>query len=489
MPAGLHADLRPYQQRGIEWMIRNLRLGLGSLIADDMGLGKTLQVIAVIQHLRNEGELNGRPVLVAAPASILINWQREIMRFTPGLRTLLYHGSKRRHFFSTDVDVVLTSYALLRIDRRMLSAVAWRLLVLDEAQAVKNSMTGQSHAVRVLNAQQVIAMTGTPVENRLSEYWSIMNAVGPGLLGEQAEFSRDFAEPISEGGQVAAEALARFRALTAPFILRRMKTDRSIIADLPDKNVGIRFVQLNALQRTLYRSCLGESIAGIRTLRELEASGDAELARRAHRDRRMHILAMITYMKQIANSPSQYLKTESAEPDSGKGEALMELLEESFSAGSKVLVFTQYREMGDRLVRWIEGAGFGPCLYYHGELGIRDRMEAVDSFQNDPACRVMVLTLRAGGTGLNLTAASVVIHYDLWWNPAVENQATDRAYRIGQTKDVMVYRFVTAGTFEERINAMLEAKQHLADAAVVSGEKWLGDLSDSELEDLFSLKD
>lgn len=489
MPAGLHADLRPYQQRGIEWMIRNLRLGLGSLIADDMGLGKTLQVIAVIQHLRNEGELNGRPVLVAAPASILINWQREIMRFAPGLRTLLYHGTKRRLSFSTDVDVVLTSYALLRIDRRMLSSVAWRLLVLDEAQAVKNCMTGQSHAVRVLNAQQVIAMTGTPVENRLSEYWSIMNAVEPGLLGEQAEFSREFAEPISEGGTEASEALARFRALTAPFILRRMKTDRSIIADLPDKNVGIRFVQLNALQRTLYRSCLGESIAGIRTLRELEASGDAELARRAHRDRRMHILAMITYMKQIANSPSQYLKTESAEPDSGKGEALMELLEESFGAGSKVLVFTQYREMGDRLVRWIEGAGFGPCLYYHGELGIRDRMEAVDSFQNDPACRVMVLTLRAGGTGLNLTAASVVIHYDLWWNPAVENQATDRAYRIGQTKDVMVYRFVTAGTFEERINAMLEAKQHLADAAVVSGEKWLGDLSDSELEDLFSLKD
>ena len=489
IPEGLKAELRPYQKRGFEWMARNLRLGLGSLIADDMGLGKTLQVISVIQHLKNSGDLQEAPVLVVAPASILINWQREIERFAPGLKTLLHHGVKRRQLFSTDVDVVLTSYALLRIDRKALAMVEWRLLVLDEAQAVKNSMTGQSHAVRLLNARQVIAMTGTPVENRLLEYWSIMRAVEPGLLGEQGEFCRDFADPINEGGIAGEEALKRFRALTSPFILRRMKTDRSIIADLPDKNIAIRYTQMNAEQRALYRECLGFGLADLRTLGVTAQSDDPELARRAGRERRMHILALITRMKQIANSPSQFLKTRTAKPDSGKGEALMELLGESLDAGNKVLVFTQYREMADRLVDWVDEAGFGPCLFYHGELNITERMQTVDRFQNDPSCRVMVLTLRAGGTGLNLTAANVVIHYDLWWNPAVENQATDRAYRIGQTKDVMVYRLVTAGTFEERINALLESKQHLADMTVVSGEKWLGDLTDSELEDLFSLRD
>lgn len=490
VPEGLAASLRPYQVRGYEWLMKNLRLGLGSLLADDMGLGKTVQVIAAILQLKNDGELEKGRVMVVAPASVLVNWQREVERFAPTLTVSLYHGMNRSMASDiADTDVVITSYALLRRDAAVFSTRKWRLLVLDEAQAVKNATTSQSEAARFFPADQVIAMTGTPVENRLLEYWSILSVVQPGLLGSRGEFVREYAAPIEE--RADQEALQKFRRLTTPFIMRRVKTDKAIIADLPEKNVIDRYTTITPEQAALYAECLKLGLTDIQTLSaEAAASGSARdraVVRAVAMKRRGRILRMIMHLKQIVNSPSQFKKTFVTKPDSGKAEDLMELLHESLEGGNKVLLFTQFREMGERLQRWIEQAGFGTVDFLHGGVPVAERQTMTDRFQSDPSARILILTLKAGGIGLNLTAANVVIHYDLWWNPAVENQATDRAYRIGQRRDVMVYRFITAGTFEEKIDRMLENKRKLADLTVATGEKWLGDMTESELEALFGL--
>ena len=484
-PENLNATLRPYQARGFAWLMKNLRLGIGALIADDMGLGKTLQVIATLLQLKNDGELNKTKALVVVPTTLMTNWQREIAKFAPELSVGVYHGSNRvlPEAVKDLPDVTLTTYGLMRRETEKLAGYKWRLLVLDEAQAVKNAASGQSVAAKSIKATQTIAMTGTPVENRLSEYWSILETVQPRLLGSLKDFTETFATPIeTDHSEAAAEA---FRRLTAPFMLRRLKSDKSIIADLPERNTIDQFTNLTAEQAALYSKVLEEHMAKLKKLDAKAAAdptgNDAKTARRGQ------VLRLITSMKQICNSPSQYLKTEAATPDSGKAAALFDILGRCREASRKVLIFTQYREMGERLQTWIEKATGERPDFLHGGVSVKARQDMVDRFQTDRSVHSMIISLKAGGTGLNLTAASCIVHYDLWWNPAVEAQATDRAYRIGQRRDVLVYRFVTAGTFEERINEMLTEKQSLADLTVTTGETWIGDLSSSELQSLFSL--
>ena len=489
-PLGLEATLRPYQVRGYSWLVQNALLGFGSLLADDMGLGKTVQVIAAVQELKNRGELRSGRVLIAAPASLLVNWQREINRFAPQLTTQIFHG-KDRDIGSGDTrpDILITSYGILKRELAKLSGERFRLLVLDEAQAVKNSRTGQARAAQEFPADAVIALTGTPVENRLSEYWSIFSIVEPGLLGSAAQFRHEFVDPIEERRDRGA--IDRFRRITAPFLLRRVKTDPGILDELPEKNVVDYFTTLTPKQVALYEACLKGNLETLETIgadaEQLDSRGRAANAAQLRMSRRGQILRMILHLKQISNSPSQFEKNRSEKPDSGKAEALMELLARCRESGRKALIFTQFREMGERLVEWIEAETGKRPEFLHGGVPANKRMEMVDAFQNDPDADVFVLSLKAGGTGLNLTAASAVIHYDLWWNPAVEDQASDRAWRIGQRRDVVVYRFITAGTFEEKVNEMLKKKRELADLAVGVGESWIGDLTDEEIRDLFTL--
>lgn len=477
MPAGLHASLRPYQARGYAWLMKNLRLGLGSLIADDMGLGKTLQVITALLALKNAGELKNEKVLALVPATLLTNWVREIARFAPALSVEIYHGVNRRLKPITDrADVILTTYGTYRQDQEILKKEPWRLLVLDEAQAVKNITTGVTKAVRDLHARQVIAMSGTPVENRLSEYWSILSIVQPGLLGTPDEFKEVYAQPIESNRD--QKALEAFRRVTAPFMLRRLKTDKSIISDLPDKIVCNRYVDLTPEQAALYGKTLQSIMDKIKALTNEEG----------RQKKTALVLRLITALKQICNSPSLYVKSQASLPDSGKGNALLELIDECREAGRKALIFTQYAEMGEKLQAWLAKATGRRPDFLHGGVTVKARAKMVDDFQANPDNDILIISLKAGGTGLNLTAASVVIHYDLWWNPAVENQATDRAFRIGQRRDVLVYRFLCAGTFEERINDMLDAKRELADLTVTTGEHWIGELSTDELQNLFGLE-
>lgn len=481
LPKHLRAKLRPYQKRGYEWLMKNIHLGLGSLIADDMGLGKTLQVIAVLTALKEAGQFSTKKALIVVPTTLLTNWEREISKFSPYLKAVIYHGDKRKLPDQDDYDVLLTTYGVIRRDVEILRTLLLRLLVIDEAQAVKNHLTTLAQSLSLFNAQSVIAMSGTPVENHLSEYWSIFSLVQPGLLGTQKDFKRTFAKPIESDRD--PQALDAFKSLTAPFMLRRLKTDKAIISDLPDRLVNDRFATLTVEQAALYQKTLAEMMQRLITLesKAKEEGIDAKAIRRAL------VLKLITSLKQICNSPSQYLKTETDVPDSGKGTMLLDLLSQNFEVSRKVLIFTQYREMGKRLQGWIDNCLNEKALFLHGAVSVKERMKMVDRFQNDPTVRVMILSLKAGGTGLNLTAASSVIHYDLWWNPAVESQATDRAYRIGQKRDVLVYRFVTAGTFEEKINEMLASKKELADLTVNVGEKWIGDLSSEELDRVLKL--
>lgn len=476
LPKGLRAVLRPYQERGYSWLMKNLSLGLGALIADDMGLGKTLQVITTLLAMKEKGEFADSKVLAVVPATLMTNWQREIAKFAPDLTSSIYHGSNRRlEPVETRADVTITTYGTMRRDAEILGRESWRLLVLDEAQAVKNSGSAVAQAVRSFPARQVVAMSGTPVENRLVEYWSLLSIVQPGILGSMDEFANSFAKPIeTDRNERAIEALRR---VTAPFMLRRLKTDKSIISDLPEKVVCDRYADLTPEQAALYRTTLDY------WMKKIEGLGDEE-------DRSKKnglLLRLITALKQICNSPSLYDKTKTPLPDSGKAASLFELVEECRDSGRKMLVFTQYAEMGEKLRNWLVSATGRRPDFLHGGVSVKERAAMVDRFQTDPEDDLLIISLKAGGTGLNLTAASCVVHYDLWWNPAVENQATDRAFRIGQQRDVLVYRFICTGTFEERINDMLERKRELADLTVATGENWIGDMSTAELRTLFRL--
>ena len=470
VPANLHATLRPYQERGYRWLYHNYRIGLGSVMADDMGLGKTVQVITLLLQLYNEGVVTRkRPALIVVPASVATNWEREIHRFAPDLQVAVYHGSGRE--ISPDAHLVVTTYALARLEASEFRARRWSVAVLDEAQNIKNSASAQAKAVKAIRSDYSIAMTGTPVENRLLDYWSIVDYVMRGYLGTKGAFKETFAVPIERYRDRAV--LERFRRVTAPLIMRRLKTDRKIINDLPDKIVTNRYPALTAQQSALYR--------------ELVAHTEEWLAHAQGINRAGIVFKLMTGLKQICCHPHLYVKKGPVSPDhSGKARMLLELLETITAQGEKVLVFTQYAQMGELITQMVASLDM-PCLFLHGGSSRAQRDSMVDTFQTDHSYRIMVLSIKAGGVGLNLTAANHVIHYDLWWNPAVENQATDRAFRIGQRKDVTVYRLVTRGTFEERINEMLEAKKELADLSVAEGEQWLTKLSNTEIRELVEL--
>lgn len=489
LPNALQAQLRPYQERGFAWLVRNLQAGFGSVIADDMGLGKTVQVIATLLKMKQDGELDQSRALVVVPTSLLTNWGRELARFAPQLSVAVFHGGKRELALFTPpsgadavagaassaqaVDVLLTTYGTVRSDLAKLKKIAWRILIIDEAQNIKNPATAQTKALKALPAQAFIAMSGTPVENRLSEYWSIMDFANRGMLGTLGRFSKEFAQPIqTEHDQ---QVLARFKRITAPFLLRRLKSDKTIISDLPDKIEQDQFCSLSQSQSALYESVVREALRVI--------AGESNSF-----NRQGLVLQMITTLKQICNHPSHYLKQSGTGPElSGKTELFLDLLEAINDSHEKVLVFTQYREMGELLAGWIKQRFGREPQFLHGAVTRARRDEMVERFQNDRTERIFLLSLKAGGTGLNLTAASNVIHYDLWWNPAVEAQATDRAYRIGQQKNVQVHRLITRATFEERINDMIQSKRDLADLTVGTGESWIGNLSNAELADVFRL--
>ncbi len=476
LPSEFNAVLRPYQERGYRWLYRNVKSGIGSIIADDMGLGKTIQVIAMLEKLREDGELDDKQALVVVPTSVLINWQREIEKFAPKLSNTLFYGTHLK--VDPEKDVVLTTYGKLRnsLDELNDQNLKWRVMVIDEAQNIKNHSSKVSQAVRSVNADACIAMSGTPVENRLLDYWSVMDFVNPGLMGSAASFKADFSNPIEKKRD--PKVIDRFKTLSSPFILRRLKTDKSIISDLPDKVTEDVMCSLTPQQAALYTGELEDKLNTIN-------SADDNFSRK-----RM-ILALLTHLKQICDSPELILKDSRYEaPEfTGKAQTLLMLLSNLKEAGRKTLIFTQFKTMGDLLCRWVNDALGRRPQFIHGGVELSERMKIVDAFQSDPKEQVLVLSLKAAGTGLNLTAASAVIHYDLWWNPAVEAQATDRAYRIGQHQNVQIFRFICAGTFEEKVNAMLQSKRELADLTVTAGENWLGDLSYNELSDLIALNE
>ena len=472
VPAAIHATLRPYQVSGYQWLVANSKLGLGSLIADDMGMGKTIQVIAALQHFKDSGQIHAkRKALVVAPTSLLSNWLKELEKFAPGLVPAVYHGTQRS-LPATQYDVLLTSYGLARNDLDILSKPRWYAVVIDESQAIKNPTAAQTKSVKKIKADVRIAMSGTPVENRLSDYWSVFDFINKGYLGSLKSFLTTFAYPIQKDHD--RKKADMFRRATRPFLLRRLKTDKSIINDLPDKIENTLYCSLTPEQAAIYESLVQEVMEQIEQSEGIERKG--------------LVLKMMTALKQICNHPVHYLKKGEAQAaQSGKAQLLLSLLDNILLNGEKTLIFTQYREMGDLLAEIIhQHTGLQP-LFLHGGLTRKKRDELVDGFQNKPYHKVFILSLKAGGTGLNLTAASNVIHYDLWWNPAVEAQATDRAFRIGQKSNVMVYRPLCKGTFEERIDEMLKSKKELADLTVDTGETWIGELSNKELRQMVKL--
>jgi superfamily II DNA or RNA helicase len=469
---GIEGELRPYQRRGVAWLQRLSELGMGGVRADEMGLGKTLQAIALLTARAQD-----RPHLVVCPTSVVGNWERELARFAPAMDVVRHHGTDRAvtsRAFRPGV-VVVTSYALLRRDLGLLEDAAWDVVVLDEAQQIKNPASKGARAARALQARTRIAMTGTPLENRLSELWAIIDVTNPGLLGSQRAFNDRYAVPIERWHDQTAAA--RLRRLIAPFVLRRRKDDPDVAVDLPPKQELTVACGLTREQAALYQATVDQ------------AFGSDGLGGTAF-ERRGRILALLTALKQICNHPRQYLRDDGALGGrSGKLARATELLAELVDADDRVLVFTQFREMGDLLVEHLgERLGLPQVPFLHGGLSLGARDELVRRFQeDDDAPPVLLVSLRAGGTGLNLTRASHVLHFDRWWNPAVEDQATDRAHRIGQTRTVTVHRLVTAGTLEERIDELLERKRALADAVIGSGEAWVTELDDEALHELVSL--
>ena len=478
LPESINAQLRPYQERGFSWMYRNMKIGFGSIIADDMGLGKTLQVITLLAKMKEEGAMDKKKALVVVPTGLLHNWQSEVKRFAPQLTTGVYHGTARdlKDDNCKNADIILSTYGVVRSDADILKKQKWQVLVIDEAQNIKNSDTAQSKAIHSIPANCHIAMSGTPVENRLSEFWSIIDFTNKGYLGSAKDFSESYAKPIQKYGD--SHVAERFRKVTAPFLMRRLKTDKSIISDLPDKIERNELASLTPEQAALYQETVNKCMA---VIERMEGEDHQTLFKRQGL-----ILQMMLALKQICNHPTQYLKDNRMDATlSGKTEMLLDMLRSIIDADEKVLIFTQFREMGDLLQHFIRTTLDEEPMFYHGGCSLKQRQEMVDRFQNNRNDRIFILSLKAAGTGLNLTAATHVIHYDLWWNPAVEAQATDRAYRIGQHKNVQVHRFITQNTFEERIDAMIQEKKHLADLTVSTGESWIGKLSNKELHEIF----
>jgi SNF2 family DNA or RNA helicase len=478
VPADLEAELRPYQLTGYSWLGFLREAGLGACLADDMGLGKTLQTLALLTHDREQGRLDA-PALVVCPTSVVSNWRREAERFAPKLRCLVHQGPNRLRAeeFVREVggtDFVVTSYALLRQDAETLGSVQWHAVILDEAQNIKNPGAKQSRLAYELPAGFRVALTGTPVENRLGELWSIMHFLNPGYLGSRRDFRRRFALPIEREDD--EEAAGRLRRLTSPLVLRRLKTDPGVIRDLPEKWESKEYCNLSEEQASLYEVVVREAMEDLPETEGIERKG--------------LVLSMLTRLKQVCNHPAQFLHEGSGANGgierSGKLLRLLELLEETLSVGDGSLIFTQYKEMGSLLENILtERFGVG-VQFLHGGTPARKRAEMVSRFQEGDGPPLFILSLKAGGTGLNLTRANHVFHFDRWWNPAVEDQATDRAFRIGQRRNVQVHKFVCTGTLEEKIDRMIEHKKGLAESVV--GEGWITEFSDEDLREMVALR-
>ncbi|MCK4873489.1 MAG: DEAD/DEAH box helicase [Phycisphaerales bacterium] len=502
-PEHFHGELRPYQEKGLSWLVFLDRFGFGACLADDMGLGKTIQLLALLLHERRLTAVGGdgrtgsaaiNPTLLIVPMSVVNNWVRETNRFAPSLRVLVHHGPERlagselAHAVGTH-DIVVTTYALAHRDVKHLRAVNWGRIVLDEAQNVKNPSSKQAAAIRSLNTERRVALTGTPVENRLQELWSIIDFLNPGYLGKLGEFRRQFALPIERYHK--KDKAVRLRGMVQPFVLRRLKTDPTVIADLPEKIETKEYVQLTSEQATLYEQTVEQMLSSVDRAQGIR--------------RRGVVLATLVKLKQICNHPAQLFKetahgqaidaralSTGPPPDvtrSCKTIRIGEILEELIAEGDQALVFTQFRQMGHILAAMLRHELDREILFMHGGVSVKARQRMIDQFQSrDASTPIFVLSLKAGGFGLNLTAANHVIHFDRWWNPAVENQATDRAFRIGQTRTVFVHKFICTGTLEERIDRMIEHKLQLADNIVGSGEQWLTELDTKQLRELLELR-
>ncbi len=508
-PASFIGTLRPYQVKGLSWMAFLDTLGLGACLADDMGLGKTIQLLALLADERervDEAAAAGvqlerpGPTLLVVPMSVVANWVHEARRFTPTLRVLVHHGPERAlgerlYEKAMASDVVVTTYALVHRDREHLEKVGWWRIVLDEAQNIKNPSAKQTRAVHAIDAPRRIALTGTPVENRLGELWSIMDFLNGGYLGSAGEFRRKFSVPVERYHD--KHKASQLRGLVQPFVLRRLKIDPAVISDLPEKVESKEYCYLTPEQAGLYQACVTDMLGAADRASGIQRKG--------------LVLAGLIKLKQICNHPAQFLKERSEEGGaksadgapigvptpgrSGKCQRLIEMLEEVLAAGDKALVFTQFRQMGDILAGMLRRAFNRPVLFLHGGTTAAERQRMIEEFQGGPGGHgkvggppIFVLSLKAGGVGLNLTAANHVFHFDRWWNPAVEAQATDRAYRIGQTRTVQVHKFVAGGTLEEKIDQMIEEKMVLASEIIGSGEAWLSELSTTQLRDLLALR-
>ncbi len=478
-PVGFKGKLRPYQSRGVSWMTFMNRFGFGVCLADDMGLGKTVEMIASFLHgaVERAGKENS-PSLLICPMSIIGNWDVEISRFAPSLRVMIHHGAGRLSgkAFTKEAgrsDIVITTYALAMREQETLSKMKWNYLILDEAQNVKNPSAKQRRSIATFTAAKKVALTGTPIENRLSELWSIMDILNPGYLGNMNLFDKRYVTPVEKLKQSSEGE--RLRRIISPFVLRRLKTDKKIIRDLPEKMEMKVHCSLTEEQTTLYESIVRDMLMRIESADGME--------------RRGLVLSTLTKLKQVCNHPALFLHDRSKlEGRSGKVARLVEMLEEAISEGDRSLIFTQYAEMGTMLQSFLRERLGCEILYLHGGTPKAQRDVMVRMFQESQyAPHVFILSLKAGGLGLNLTAANRVFHFDRWWNPAVENQATDRAHRIGQKKNVLVHKFVSRGTLEEKIDTLIETKKELLENVVGSGEGWLTELSTDQLKDLFVL--
>jgi len=481
-PPTLKAQLRDYQKRGVSWLRYLDCLGLNGCLADDMGLGKTMQVIAclLLERQQEFEDKQSTPTLLIAPTSVLGNWEKEIEKFAPDLKSFIHHGSTREkdkgkfEQLCLQHDMVISSYTIVRKDNKLFNPIAWHRVVLDEAQNIKNPKAAQTKAILKLTAKHRLALTGTPVENRLMDLWSIFNFLNPNYLGKQAQFRKSYELPIQRNNNLIQSNI--LKQLTQPFILRRLKTDKNIIKDLPDKIDNKQYCNLSKEQASLYQVIV----------KDVEAQlGESEgIARQGL------MLSTLMKLKQVCNHPVQFLQDESAfTPErSHKLERLTEMLAEAAEEGDSVLIFTQFTEIGEKLQHYLSTENNYPCYYLHGGVSRKKREQMISDFQDpDMPPAIFILSLKAGGVGITLTRANHVFHFDRWWNPAVENQATDRAFRIGQQKNVFVHKFVTLGTLEERIDQMIEDKQKMADNIIGNDESWLSKLDNQAFKSLIEL--
>lgn len=472
VPKSLTGELRPYQKIGYSWLVQNVKYNFGCILADDMGLGKTLQILSAILHFKEVNSLENKSSLIIVPPILLSNWENEIKKFTPELTYYIYHGTNRT-FPLEEYDLILTSYGVIRLDLDIFQDKTWFICVIDEAQNIKNPNTQQTKAIKSIKAENKVALTGTPIENKLTDYWSIFDFVNKGYLSSLDNFKANYVMRIERLEET--KTLEKFKTITKPFVLRRLKTDDNIKEELPDKIINDIYCSLTKKQIRLYNAIM----EGI--FEDLEGKTGIE--------RRGIILNIITGLKQVCNHPSQFLKSDNPKiNESGKMELLITILENILDVDEKVIIFTQYAQMGKIIEQLVSKKLKTNVLFLHGSLTQQKKAEVISNFQENKEFKILVATLKTGGVGLNLTAAQNVIHYDLWWNPAIENQATDRVHRIGQKSDVMVYRFITKGTLEEVIDQMSKNKLNLAEKAISNDETFITEMTNEELKEALTLR-